>query len=121
MALWWMGKVDLVAGNMASARIRLGRALHAFHAFDMRAELLECLEDYAALVRIDGVLEDAVRLRAATARSRQRLGLLRGPAAERRWLGELAMLRQALGDRAFDEAWSQGRAWDINEAVRQVL
>jgi len=121
MALWWMGKVDLVAGNIASARIRLGRALHAFHAFDMSAELLECLEDYAALVRIDGVLEDAVRLRAATARSRQRLGLLRGPAAERRWLWELAMLRQALGDRAFDEAWSQGRAWDINEAVRQVL
>ncbi|HSC97711.1 MAG TPA: hypothetical protein VLI21_02320 [Casimicrobiaceae bacterium] len=113
--------MDLVTGNGASARIRLGGALRAFHAFDMRCEMLECLEDYAALVRIDGVFAEAVRLRGATARARQRHGLVREPAAERRWLDELAMLRQQLGDRAFDEAWAQGQAWDVNEAIRQVL
>ena len=120
-ALWWMGNLDLMAGKIASARIRLSGALRAFRAFEMRAELLECLDDYAVLARLDGALDDAVRLCAATARSRQRRGLVRQPTAERRWLGELATLRQRLGDRAFDDAWSQGQAWDINEAVRQIL
>jgi non-specific serine/threonine protein kinase len=120
-ALWWMGNVDLLAGNTASARIRLSGALRAFRAFEMRAELLECLEDHAALKRLDGALDDAARLCGAIARSRQRPGLVRKPAAERRWLGELTTLRQRLGDRAFEEAWLQGQAWDINEALRQVL
>ena len=120
-ALRWMGNVDLVAGNIANARIRLSGALRAFQAFEMRSELLECLEDYAVLARLDGAHDDAVRLCGATSRSRERRGLVRPPTAERRWLGELAMLRQRLGDRAFDEAWAQGQAWDLDEAVRQAL
>lgn len=120
-ALWWMGKVDLVTGDIAAARIRLSGALRAFRAFEMHAEMLECLEDHAALAHVDEALDDAVRLCAASARSRQRHGLVRKPSAERRWLGELAALRARLGDRAFDEAWSQGHGWDINEAVRRVL
>lgn len=103
--------VDGKRGSRGGQRIRLSGALRAFRAFEMRAELLECLEDYSVLARLDGALVDAVRLCGATARSRQRRGLVRQPTAERRWLGELATLRQRLGDRAFDEAWSQGQAW----------
>jgi len=121
LALWALGKVDLEAPNIASARVRLRGALRAFRAFEMRAEMLECLEDYAALARQDGVLDDAVRLCGATARARQRNGLVRTPIAERKWLGELAALREGLGERAFAEAWSQGQAREINEAVAHVL
>jgi predicted ATPase/class 3 adenylate cyclase len=120
-ALWWLGRVDLIAANLARARIRLSGALRAFRAFEMRAEMLDCVEDYAAMARLDGAVDDAVRLWGAAASSRQRHGLVRKPIAERRWLDELAALRERLGDRVFHETWSQGQAWDINEAVRQIL
>ena len=60
-ALWFLGKTDVVEGNTDSARIRLSGALRVFHAFEMRAELLGCLEDHAALARSVGLVEEAVR------------------------------------------------------------
>ena len=48
-ALRWLAQVDLQRGDLASARRRLAEALRAFRAFEMREELLGCLEDHAEL------------------------------------------------------------------------
>ena len=50
-ALWWLGKVELQAGRLESARAQLGEALKAFREFEMWEELLGCLEDLAVLAR----------------------------------------------------------------------
>ena len=83
-ALWCLGKADIVEGNADSARVKLSGALRVFHAFEMRAELLACLEDHASLVCSVGLVEEAVRQYGTTTIARERLGLVRRPSNEQR-------------------------------------
>jgi tetratricopeptide (TPR) repeat protein len=120
-ALWWLGKTDIAEGNVDPARIKLGGSLRAFQSLEMRSELVGCLEDHASLALLAGAPDDAVRLCGAATRSRERLGLVRLPRAEARRQSELGMMRELLGDAAFNVAWSQGQAWEIDDAVRHAL
>jgi len=120
-ALWWLGRVDLQGGDLASARSRLDDALRAFRTFEMREELLGCLEDHATLAHLDGRADAAVRLAAAADAARERLPLARSPRSERRWQQQLAALRLATTGTAFDAAWHEGRDCQIDHAVRSAL
>ncbi len=117
-ALWALGKVDLVVGDHDAARSKLGGAMRAFQAFEMFAELLGCLEDYAELVKGLGHAEDAVRLCAAIEASRQRLALPQAPRSEQQWKVRLVAERAALGPVEFDRAWTEGQSWELQEAVQ---
>jgi tetratricopeptide (TPR) repeat protein len=119
-ALWWLGKVDIAAGNTGSAQQRLGDALRSFQSFEMNAEMLGCLEDHAHLARLLGFAEEAVRLYAAAAAVREKLVLPRPPRNDHRWRGDVEALRQALGG-AFDAAWAEGREWELKKAVGRAL
>ena len=101
-ALRWLARVDLQSGDLASARARLSDALRAFRAFEMREELLGCLEDHAELAEAEGKHEVAVGLAAAAARSRERLGLSRSPRGELRWQALLGRLRRAMSEGPFE-------------------
>jgi predicted ATPase/class 3 adenylate cyclase len=120
-ALRWLARADLQAGDLASARVRLSEALRAFRAFEMREELLRCLEDHVELAELEGRARSAVGLAAAAARSRERLGLPRPPRRELRWQALLGRLRRTLSDEPFDNAWGEAQQWPIDEAVRQAL
>jgi predicted ATPase/class 3 adenylate cyclase len=120
-ALRWLGRVDLVAGDLASSRARLSDALRAFRGFDMRDELLGCLEDHAELAAAEGKLEAAVALIAASAQSRERLRLTRAPRSEQRWQAFVERARRALSDAQFEAAWDDGQCWEIDDAVGQAL
>lgn len=120
-ALRWLARVDLQAGDLAAARLRLTDALRAFRAFEMREELLACLEDHAELAQAEGRIEIAVALVAASARSRERLGLTRSPRSELRWQALIARLRRTLTDAPFEGAWDEGQEWQIDEAIRHAL
>ncbi len=120
-ALRWLARADLQAGDLASARLRLSEALRAFRAFEMREELLRCLEDHVELAQAEGRAEAAVGLAAAAARSRERLGLPRPPRRELRWQALLGKLRRTTSDEAFDGAWAEAQQWPLDEAVRQAL
>ncbi len=120
MALWWMGKADVAAGEIDAARAKLATALSALQAFEMNAELLCCLEDHAALLQSANIADEAVRLFAAVESLRARL-LLRGPPrGEARRRAAIAAARTALGDAAFDRAWSDGRGWELEQAIRRA-
>ncbi len=119
-ALWWLGKAALDAGQVEPARAPLGDALQAFRDFEMREELLGCLEDQAVLAQALGATEMAVRLAAAAANARDRLQLDRSPRQRGGWSVRLASWRATLGDAAFDQAWSEGRQWEINDALHQA-
>ncbi len=121
IALWFLGKTDVVEGNTDSARIRLREALLVFHAFEMRAELLGCLEDYAMLARSVGSVEEAVRHYATATIARERLGLVWPPRYEQRLRAEFAAMRQSLGDAAFEAAWADGQRCEVEEAIHRAL
>jgi tetratricopeptide (TPR) repeat protein len=121
IALWWLGKADVAEGNAESARIRLSGALRVFHPFEMRAELLGCLEDYAALARSVGSVDEAVRQYATATVFRERLGLVRPPRNEQRVQAEFAAIRESLGGAAFEAAWAEGQRRELQEAIRRAL
>ena len=120
-ALWFLGKTDVVEGNTDSARINLRGALLVFQAFEMRAELLGCLEDLAMLERSVGSVEEAVRHYATATIARERLGLVWPSRNEQCLRNEFAAMRQTLGDSAFDAAWAEGQRREVEEAIRHAL
>ena len=120
-ALRWLARVDLQDGDLASARVRLADALRAFRAFEMREELLGCLEDHAELAQAEGKVEIAVGLAGAAAHSRQRLGLTLSPRAERRRQALIGRLRRTLTEGPFDSVWDEAQHWQVEEAIRHAL
>ena len=120
-AIWWLGKTDLQASELPSARKRLGDALIAFRAFGMREEVLGCLEDHAALVGADGHIEAAVQLAAAAAGSRHRLSLVRTSRSESAWQAHLVCWRERLSTQEFEEAWRDGSEWSVDHAIQIAL
>jgi len=120
-ALRWLARVDLNAGDLASARARLSDALRSFRAFEMREELLGCLEDHAELAQAEGKVVIAVGLAASAAKSREQLGLTRSPRGELCWQALIGRLRRTMIEAPFDSAWDEAQQWQIDEAIRHAL
>ena len=120
-ALRWLARVDLQAGDLAAARLRLADALRAFRAFEMREELLGCLEDHAELAAAEGKAETAVALAAAVAKGRKRLALTRSPRGERHWQALLSGLRRTMSEAPFESVWGEAEQWHLDEAIRRAL
>src|ERR1019366_6439412 len=120
-ALRWLARVDLHAGDLASARARLSDALRSFRTFEMREELLGCLEDHAELAQAEGKVVIAVGLAASAAKSRERLGLTRSPRGELCWQALIGRSRRTMIEAPFDSAWDEAQQWQIDEAIRHAL
>ena len=120
-AHWWLGRAALQAGRSELARAQLAASLQAFRDFEMREELLGCLEDHALLATALQRPDVAARLAAATALPRDRLKLPRMPRHERRWQAYTAGLQAAINEPALDAAWQVGHAWSITEAIDAAL
>ena len=120
-ALWWLGQLDLLGGDIASARARLSDALRAFRAFETWEEVLGCLEDHAVLAHAEGRSDVAVCLAAVAAKSRERLGLVHSPRSEARWQARLTEMRAAVPDLQYSGLWLEAQQWQIDNAIRQAL
>ncbi|HJU22743.1 MAG TPA: hypothetical protein VJ891_09550, partial [Casimicrobiaceae bacterium] len=117
VAMWWLGRVNLRRHDVDGARLRLGNALRAFHAFEMNAELVGCLEDFAELLATTGLVDNAVNLMGNATSLRERLGLSRPQRAEEDWKRTIAHARQLAGDAAFEASFARGREQSTEEAV----
>ena len=120
-ALWRLGRVDGLCNDVLVSRTRLNGALRAFQKFNMFAELLGCIEDYATIAERIDEARISTRIRAMAQRRRDVLGLPRSPRAEARCQKSLSALRTALGDSAFNEEWSAGQRWELMDAVQWAL
>jgi tetratricopeptide (TPR) repeat protein len=120
-ALRWLGKGDLQARDMVAARTRLETALRALHDLEMWGALLDCLEDAAELLHIEGNGERAIRIAAATAKARDLLHLGRSPRDEVRQQARIAAYRAASAHAAFDVNWKEGGLWSLDEAMNKAL
>ena len=117
-ALWWLAKVDLGNRALTVAGAGLDEALHAFRAFEMRDELLGCLEDCAVLASLVDRGSLAVQIGAAATAARERLSLIRPPRSELRWQRHVDALRAAMGSESFQAVWDEGRETGIDEATQ---
>ena len=45
----------------------------------------------------------------------------RSPRDEPKWLANIGAARAALGDAAFDAAWSKGEQWAFDDAIEYIL
>ena len=120
-ALRWLGKTDLEQGRLLPARQRLGEALRAFDAFDMREEVVCTLEDHVGLLLAEGHAEVAAELGGAAEQARARLALLMSPRDQIFRRATAARVCAALGAELFDAAWHRGRRLEAGDAVRAAL
>jgi predicted ATPase/class 3 adenylate cyclase len=117
-AQWWLGKMDLADGNAPRAATRLAEGLHVFHTFEMREELLGCLQDCIRLgMMVDQSQVGLSRLAASIATLRKRYGFKGSEDENQRWQALLRSLRDGIGDSAFVAAWHEGEPWEIAETV----
>ena len=79
------------------------------------------LERFAELAAAKHAHERAATILGAAARLREESGLYIPPHEEREHKRVAAATRAALGDDAFDQAWREGSAMDLEEAVRYAL
>jgi tetratricopeptide (TPR) repeat protein len=117
---WRLGKADAARGAHEAACKGLADALLALRAFEMNMEALDCLEDYARLLHEVSRSEDAVGVFAAAAAGRKVLMLPRAARRESERQDSIEAARAALGNLAFDAAWSAGAQWTLDEAVARA-
>jgi tetratricopeptide (TPR) repeat protein len=120
-ALRWLGKTSIERGDLDAARRRLADALRTFQEFEMRGEMVACIEDHALLMQREGRLREAAQLAGAAAQSRVRLSLVRTPREESLWEAFVGDLRATLGEGEFDSAWQRGQQWEARDAVSAAL
>jgi len=121
ITLWRLGRTDTVAGDFDTARERLAEAVRALQVFEMNAEVLDCFEDYARVLQIDGRVEDAVIAYAATSAAREALALPRSSRRDTERQLDLGAAREDLGQSAFERAWSAGRMRSLDETIEHAL
>jgi len=121
ITLWRLGRTDAAGGELDSAGKRLTEALRALQAFEMKSEVLDCLDDYVTLLQLAGQAENAVRTYSAADSARQALGLPRLPHHEAEMQRRIEVARADLGELAFQLAWTTGRTWALDEAIDQSL
>jgi len=115
----WLGKCDFQRGANEMARSRFTEALRAYALFELWEEVLDCIEDLAALMA-DSEGSKSARLLSAVAQGRERLRLCHAPKVELQVQSCVARLREALGADGFVAQWEQGKALDIREAIAQA-
>ncbi|MGB3896837.1 MAG: LuxR family transcriptional regulator [Mycolicibacter sinensis] len=110
-------QVALAQGDHGQAESDAYEALaqcSALKAYIGLPDILECL---AAQAVPTGRYREATRLCGAAHAARQRMGAARFQVDEARYQESIAALRAALGDTAFDEAWTAGTQLSIDEAI----
>ncbi len=117
----WLGKADMVDGEAGTAQRRLDEALQAFRQLEMREDLLACLDDHSSLAVRRGEEPLAVQLAAAVDHARDRLGVVLPPRRAPARRVKLDRVRETMGPERFAQAWAEGSAWDLDDAVRAAL
>ena len=112
----------MATGERELSAKRLSEALSALQAFEMNAEVLDCLEDFVELLQLVGEVENAVQdmcRRHGDSRSAM-------PSCDRRTVrlkceARLKAARAALGRPRIRRSVVDGRTWTLEEAIEHAL
>jgi predicted ATPase/class 3 adenylate cyclase len=115
-----VGQVARMQGRLDDAAVEYRDSIRTLHELGDAASLTEPLQGLAAVLIDQGRAEVGVRLLAANAAIRERIG--GGPPPEWLRLGDpLARARENLGEEAYATAWEMGKAVTVDEAVSLAL
>jgi predicted ATPase/DNA-binding winged helix-turn-helix (wHTH) protein len=103
------------------AREHFLEAIAMLHELGNRAGVTESLEGIAAVKSATGSPVHAARLWAASEALREEAGDARAAHDQIRFERDLKQVRALLTDDVFDQAWKEGRAMTLNDAVRCAL
>jgi predicted ATPase/DNA-binding winged helix-turn-helix (wHTH) protein len=120
-ALGARGRAECRDGNLESAEASLVEGLTIAGDLADPHAAAEALEGTAELAVAKHAPKRAATILGAAARLREEMGLPIPVHEEREHKREAAAARAALGDAAFDQAWREGSAMDLKEAVRYAL
>jgi predicted ATPase/DNA-binding CsgD family transcriptional regulator len=113
--------VALAAGDTIRARQLLAESLILRWKQGDKRGIAECLEHLGALARTEGDAERGARLLGVASAVRAAIGTPCWPVERARQEHELAALRRALGEAAFDVAWAAGRQMALESAIDDAL
>jgi DNA-binding NarL/FixJ family response regulator len=116
LVLTELGHALMDQGRTAEAREILAELVQSTYRVGERLRFARGLEGLARSVGVDQA-DEAVRLAAAAAALRDRLGVIPWPRDSRRSASLLRAARLALGEDAYQSAWSAGRALGETEAL----
>lgn len=116
-----LGRLALARGDAAASQPLLAEAMQAFHAFEMRAEQVDTLEDHACLALALGRFDAAAALLGCAQAVRQATSLVRPPKLAAQVDEVAAALARQLGKAAYDAALAAGQALPLAEAVQRAL
>jgi len=116
-----MGRAECREGNLESAEANLVESLTIAGDLTNPDAAAQALEGFAELAVAKNALKRAATILGAAARLREEIGLRISVHEECEHKRAAAAARAALGDDAFDQAWREGSAMDLEDAVRYAL
>ncbi|HET7273298.1 MAG TPA: tetratricopeptide repeat protein [Rubrobacter sp.] len=116
-----LGSVACDAGEYARAWGMYEEGLELAWRTGLYHPVLLCLEGLARVALAQGRMERAAWLIGAAAALREDMGWPLPPAKRAEHDRTVTVIRQALGERAFEEAWAKGHALPSEEAIEHTL
>ncbi|CAA9535954.1 MAG: hypothetical protein AVDCRST_MAG49-222 [uncultured Thermomicrobiales bacterium] len=120
-ALCGLGDAVLARGETSRADGLYRESLDLCRAHGNKRGLADCLRGMAEVARAEGRLPRAARLHGAAAGLRAAMGIPFPPAERDKATPVKVLLREQLGDDAFDAAWAEGWASTVDDAVAFAL
>jgi predicted ATPase/DNA-binding XRE family transcriptional regulator/uncharacterized protein HemY len=119
-ALLGFGDLAQALGGQSSAAGRYHESLTLFRALGSLEGIIDSLERLARIAKAEERWEDAISLSAAAAAARETLGTPVKLADRAEYERDLADLRMALGEKAFEVAWADGKVLSLDDALARV-
>ena len=116
-----LGDLALTRGDLARAAACFGEGLALLRELGDRHGTVDGLAGVAAVAAACGRWQPAARLRGAAEGLREALGAAPSPPARAEHERAVADLRARLGEAAFAEAWTMGRALAIDQAAAEAV
>jgi hypothetical protein len=116
-----LGRDDRRRGDVVVARARYGEALEMASASARLRIVAFLLEHLAQLRQDEGAPSAAARLWGAASALRERIGIPAEARFQEEWSAAERQTRDTLGDAAYRDAWSSGRALPWEQAAAEAL
>jgi tetratricopeptide (TPR) repeat protein len=116
-----LGEVWNAQGNKIQARASLAESLALFQDIGARRGIASCLARFAGVASVQGYMMRAVRLSGAAEALRNVIGTRMEPDDRVQYERIVAAARTQLGESVFAQAWAEGHAMTLEQAIAYAL
>ena len=120
-ALSEIGQAECDEGHLDLALKHLAEGMTLLHGLGHRPSVIDSLEGLAGVAAATAAPRRAARLWGAADALRQEIGYARSVHDSNAYERRVKAIRATLTAEAFDQAWDEGRAMTLDDAVRYAL